>query len=378
MHAHGGAAGQGGVLQIVRHTQLVEGMAAFMDDAVHAGGDIILMIMGGDAHIPLVGAAGEGVLGLADGAALWIQALEGHDPVGEQALLGDGIGVTHEGWNGQGMGRHFGDQGRKLLPQGREEGIQIRHAGALFIQIEEHVISGLLRIPQGRIPAAGGDQLFQVGGEGGKIRLLLRFMPDSAGFVHQTGIGDIFIQGKHMHVIVIFLQELRPAEGFFIHLIPGGQDHGEHFTGGFADHLLIGELAEVADGLPAGAPGLLRRYGLPVHIEDILGMVEGIGGFFQPVQLCYSLFKRHRCILLIDFSGSAGSYLFSSCLAGIFRYCRDSLSQIRGNGHFLSQFFSGLRGKMAVSVENQGERRKMEKLKKGLYNRGELWYYIAC
>ncbi len=51
----------------------------------------------------------------------------------------------------------------------------------------------------------------------------------------------------------------------------------------FSEQSTIQTENQVAQGQAAAFPGIFRRYGISVHIQDGLGMVQGIGGFFKLV-----------------------------------------------------------------------------------------------
>ena len=293
MYAHGYAVGQIGELQVVPDVQLVQGVTAFMDDAVHAGEGIILIIVGGDTHIPLVGAVGEGVLGFAQGAVQGINAFQGHNLPGEQALVIDGPGSFHKGGNRLFPGGHFLNDRGQILPQGAEEGIQGFHGSAFFKLIQQDVIGGLGWILQGGEAAAEGYDLFQIGSKQVPVALFLRVMPDGAGFVCQLLIGNELLHGQDVVFIIVLLQQFRLAEGDLVGLLFMLQDGLQHFTGFRVDQLLVGQLGQVSQGHAAALPGILGRDGVAVYIQYALGVVQGIGGFFQFIKFCDGFIQGH-------------------------------------------------------------------------------------
>ena len=288
MDAHGYAAGEACELQVIPHVQLIQGMTAFMDHAVQAGERIILEIVGGDADIPLVGVAGEGMLGFTQGAVQGINAFQGHDLLGEQALIVDGPGAFHKGGNRLLPGSNFLNDRGQFLPQGAEEGVQGRHGGAFFKLIQQDVIGGFGRILQGGKTAAEGHDLLQVGSEQIPVALFLRVMPDGAGFVCQLLIGDKLLHGENVVFIIVFLQQFRLAEGNLVDFLFMLQDGVQHFAGFRVNQLFIGQLGQVSQGHAAAFPGVLGCDGVAVHIQYALGVAQGIGRFLQFFKFCDS------------------------------------------------------------------------------------------
>lgn len=117
VESHGSPISQAGKLQILPDAQLIQGMPALVDHAVHAGGHVVLLVMGGNAHVPAVEAIGEGMLRFSDNAAVRVQAHESHQPLGKASLILQGIMQVKEIRAWSGLFRHRPDQGRKPGPQ---------------------------------------------------------------------------------------------------------------------------------------------------------------------------------------------------------------------------------------------------------------------
>ena len=60
MDAHGYTAGEVGEIIAVLRTQLIQGMAALVDHGIHGVGQILLVVVGGDAHILIIEIGGVG------------------------------------------------------------------------------------------------------------------------------------------------------------------------------------------------------------------------------------------------------------------------------------------------------------------------------
>ena len=131
-------------------------------------------------------------------------------------------------------------------------------------------------------------------------------MPDGGGFVRQFLVRDIFLHRQDVQVVVLLLQDLGPAEGDLISLVPVLQDGLQHLAGLRVHELLIGQLAQVGQRHPAAFPGILRRDGVPVRIEDALGMPQGIAGFLQLVEFFDRFVQCHAVHTPCGYSTTAG------------------------------------------------------------------------
>ena len=83
------------------------------------------------------------MLGLADAAALPVNAHERHDTVGKDALQVNGIDAVQEIHPRLGCLCHLLDHRPQIPADEFKEGVQCSGAGALFIHVQQHVI-GLL------------------------------------------------------------------------------------------------------------------------------------------------------------------------------------------------------------------------------------------
>ena len=113
-------------------------------------------------------------------------------------------------------------------------------------------------------------------------------MPDGAGFVCQLLIGNELLHGQDVVFIIILLQQFRLAEGDLVGLLFMLQDGLQHFTGFRVDQLLVGQFGQVSQGHAAALPGILGRDGIAIHVQNALGVVQGIGGFFQFIKFFQS------------------------------------------------------------------------------------------
>ena len=124
MNAHGHAAGEGGVIVAVVRPQLIQGVAAFVNDGEHGGNQIVLKIMGGDAHIFVVEIGGEGMLRLGDAAVGAVNAHDLHEIIGELSLNLHRIMAVQESVVDLLRRPDLLDEGDDGLPELGEEGVQ--------------------------------------------------------------------------------------------------------------------------------------------------------------------------------------------------------------------------------------------------------------
>ena len=124
-------------------------------------------------------------------------------------------------------------------------------------------------------------------------------MPHGAGLVQQLGVGDVFLQRQHVHDVTGFLQQFRLAADLFTDLFLTAENHVQGLAGLLTDRLLIRQLAEIADGLASGFPGLLRRDGFPVNIQDAPCVLQSVSGLFHLLKFFNGLFQGHMLSLLV-------------------------------------------------------------------------------
>ena len=293
MQAHGGAGIQPGELQFVCRAQLVQGVAALVNHAVHAGKQIVLIVVRGDAHIPLVEAGGEGMLRLSDGAAAAIDAHHGHQPVGQLPLDMHREALLQEVRAGGGLFRHRQDDGRQPLAKGREEGIQRRHGRALLEIVQHHVVGGLFVILVGGEAAAVVDELLQVGGEEGVVVGLLGLVPDGGGFGLQLLVGSVLLQGNAGHVLVFLLEQLCLPGNDVCDLVAAVQDGLADFGGLVVDQQLVSDAGQIPHRAAPALVGIGGGGGIAIRVQYAHGMVVGVSGGLIFVQLGNGLFERH-------------------------------------------------------------------------------------
>ena len=125
MDAHGDAAGQAGVLQVVPDAQLIQGMAALVEDGVHGGRHIVQVVVGGDADVLVVELQRKGVLRLPQPAVAAVDAHDLHEIVGKSLLPVGRVLQMQEAVVDLRLLPDGPDQRHDTLPQRVEEGVQL-------------------------------------------------------------------------------------------------------------------------------------------------------------------------------------------------------------------------------------------------------------
>ena len=211
MDAHGHTARQAVVVIGWVYAQLVQGVAALVDHGIHGVRQVVLLVVGGDAHILAGKVQGEGVLGLADGAVGAVQTQHLHQVIGKLPLLLHREGAVQKAVVDLGPAGDLPDDGHQPLPQNAEKPVQLFHGHAPLVFVEQCVIGRL-----GAVKIAGkflleGHQTLQHRAEQGKVRGLLGPVPHVAGLVGQLGIFHIFLGGDAGKLVIAPAQKLHLA-----------------------------------------------------------------------------------------------------------------------------------------------------------------------
>ena len=198
---------------------IIERVAALMDDAVHGGSEVILQIMGGDAHIVLGKAGGEGMLGFGDGAVRAVQADYLHQIIAELALLiqrkmAVQRAVVHLLGGGDAM-----DEGHQFPAHNIEESIALGAGQPRFKTIQQRIVYGLIGLDIAHNALRLGNQAFQIGHEQRIIVVFLGGMPDRVRFGGQLLIGHIFFHGDAACFVDVLVHHLDDALMHFVQLV---------------------------------------------------------------------------------------------------------------------------------------------------------------
>ncbi len=338
MHAHRGAALEGGVVELGVHAGLVEGVPSLMEHRVEVREYIVLVDMGGDHRIVRGDAIRVGVLGLREHHYIRIEPLEVHevagegplalcleapldDPAGELRTLGDLLEERHDGL------LHFAEE---VVVEGA--------ACALLIVVEPHIVGVLARILAVRDMAHRIDDTVEIGLEACPVIRCLGLVPDGTGLgqkaregclllgrdIHEAGalaaqdpdLGTLGA-GEHRGLALEALEELAGvlgAEQLLVLLVEDGL--------GLAP--VMGGLHRVDRGAEAAHHRLGVAVGIEVHLKRVQGCDIGLrirdagwGGFIRDARNCglgrglhllagrlCSGFRQGALYLLLRFIGS--------------------------------------------------------------------------
>ena len=87
MNSHRNTAGNNSIFMLVRAAKLIKSVPAFVNYGVHGGSDIVLIVMGCNAHIIFCKLKGKGVLRFAAVAVIGVNAHIIHHILGNKLLL---------------------------------------------------------------------------------------------------------------------------------------------------------------------------------------------------------------------------------------------------------------------------------------------------
>ena len=281
VNAHGHAAGQGGIIVAVVRPQLVQGVAALVDNGEHGGNQIVLEIMGGDAHILVIEIGGVGMLRLGNTAVGAVNAHDLHEIIGELSLNLHGIMAENESIVHLLRRPDFLDQGDDGLPELGEEGVQCLNVHSFLVLVQKRVVGRHFRvIIPGELPVIIHD-LFQIGGKGGKIILQLCLVPYAFGVVNQHGIGNVFLRRDTANLVVALAQNLHLPLCLGTQFLGVGFQIAQKLVILIVHQQIIGNLGHDLHGLAPSLPGIAGRGGGGVQIQNAQGVVIRRLGLLQ-------------------------------------------------------------------------------------------------
>ena len=288
MHAHGHTACQAGVLQIIADAQLIQGMAALVEDGVHRGCHIVQVVVRGDADILVVELQRERMLRLTKTAVAAVQAHHLHQEISKGFLLFHRVFQVQEAVVRLRFFPNRPDQRHQPLAQGAKKDIQPGGVHPPLILVEQRIIRGLGSIVIGCKFPVVLHQLLQHRAERSKIVFFLGLVPDIAGAVGQLCIGHI-LPGRdagHPLPAAVQLLHLPPVQGVQLRF-PAVQFFQQ--SGGLrAGHPLLPFPGQDAQGHAPAFGCVAGRSGLRVQIQAVLSAGVCIQLFlqrFQPSQL---------------------------------------------------------------------------------------------
>ena len=301
VNAHGDAAVQDGVGQLIGAARVIEGVAPLVDHAVHGVGEIVLVIMRGNALVQ-VGAqrGGKGVLCGGEAHAVRIEAHQLHQLMGKPLLRRRREMPPENAAVRLGHGPHLVKEGDNVLPEGVEEAVAALHGDALLIAVEPVIVGQLLR------RAPGGD-FFVVVKNLREQRLkelpvagLLGREPDVVCLHQQPLVCHIVFHRDFLHHADILEEELNFPPFVLIQVLPVFVKEFQQRDGFLACAQDIGFLAENSEGLRPVVGNALRRSGDAIVRNQIDGVVEGCQFLLQYCELFSGFLKNHCCISCIS------------------------------------------------------------------------------
>ena len=179
------------VVVFLRLVLLKEGMSAFVDDGVHAGDELIRVVVGGYAGIVSGHELGKGVLGGGEGAAVEVKLHLLEKQAGHPGLLFVFYSAVQE--VGADFPRTFFDffqERDEALFAGAEGFIKKSRGHSLLIVVQEAVVGGIARgvcAPKLYHLLIDFHDFFQIGGKDAVIGGFSRFAPFDKGPVEDAG-----------------------------------------------------------------------------------------------------------------------------------------------------------------------------------------------
>ena len=184
-------------LRLVLHEQRV---SALVQGAEDVGDKVVLVVVGGDAHVLRAVAVGEGVLGGHQHQRALPQALQPQKIAGEGLLLGDRHGSGEEVLpDGLALGDDALHQRHDARLQCGEERVQLFLAATLLIVVQAGVVvGGGLLVPQVDGPAGVVDHRGEAVPEEGEVACLLGAQPRAVGLV----AGGVQLEGERRREVL--------------------------------------------------------------------------------------------------------------------------------------------------------------------------------
>ena len=176
---------------------------------------------------------------------------------------------------------HLFQQGHNGPAQLGKEGVQSRHVQPFLVFVQQSVIGGHLGMVIAReLPVEGYDFL-QIGRESGKIIVVLRPVPHVLSIIEQDGIGNVFLRGDPMDLIVAFADDLHFPFFLGIQLFGVSLQEGQQFPVFRVCQQIVGDLGQDLHGLAPALPGVAGSGGCGIQIENTHGMIVGCLGLLQ-------------------------------------------------------------------------------------------------
>ena len=301
--AHGDAGTQIAAGQLPAGVQLVQGVAALVDHGEQGGGHHVGVVVGGDAHVVPGEVDGEGVLRLADGAVVPVDAHDIHDEFGELPLDGDGeIGVERCVVHPVGVGGDAMDQGHQLLPQSGEKFVAGGNGQAPLIVVQHRLVGSLVRLPVQGEALQGVEHLLQIRLEQGEIIGLFGGLPHIVSLDRQTLIGHELLLRDAAGTVVAAPVLLHLAAGDGVQLLPRSHQGLQHLYRLRCSGELIVDTAQLRRCVAPDGGSALGRHGDAIVVQKAHGVAQCKAGLFIGFQLFQCFGNSHAHTSFCHFS----------------------------------------------------------------------------
>ena len=220
-----------------------------------------------------------------------------HQFIGKLTLYSHGIVTEQESVLNGRCCLYLCNQRNNDLTQLCKESVQRGHIQTFFVLIQQSIVGCFLGIVITCKLAIVVNDFLQNRRKGCKIILILRLFPDILGFVHQHGIGNIFLCRHFAHLVIALPQNFHLTAllrcqgiGICFQIF----DHGNILRSGFQ---IVSDLGHDFHGLAAAFPAVGRGNSRRVVEHNAEGMIvcgHGALILFQRFQRLRNSFKFHR------------------------------------------------------------------------------------
>ena len=302
MDTHGDTAVQNGVGKVFGSVGIIQGVTAFVHHAVQGGGEVVFLVIGGNADI-VMGAqtGGEGMLRDCQTAVIPVQTQQVHEIVGQGLLLVGREEAVNNGVADLRPGSYLPQQGNQTGAEGGEEVVADLPGQAVLIFAQPEVIGVFLRSHIAGKADIGLKNLLQNGAEQRKIAGFLGPVPHIVGLHQQLLVGHILVHGNLPHLTNILQHQIDHALLFFRQLSPVGIQKFQQGNGLFAGGQLVMLGAEDGQGLSPVGGGTLGGGGGAVIMDQAHGVAVSAELGLQGHQFLLCLCNGHGSVLLVLF-----------------------------------------------------------------------------
>ena len=275
MDAHGNTTLQSGKIILIVRTQLIERMTAFVNDGIHGICQVILVVMGRDAHVLVVKVCCKRMLCFRNAAVITVHAQHIHQIIRKFTLCFHRIMTVQEAVINLRNLLNPVNQRHQLLPQFSKEFVQHCRAHTLFVLIQQRIVRFHLRIVVSCKFAVICHNLLKIGRKQIEVIFILCLFPNGLCVIEQNRVCDALLRRNPLGFIVGFAQHFDLT---FLHAVQFIQvcfqigKHPAYFRGGFQ---IICNFGKLCHGLTTALPCTLGRCGCGIQIYDTDCVIVG-------------------------------------------------------------------------------------------------------